>query len=214
MHYHTVLVTAVWSRETPLQRTCGGRPPVGSSPARSQGATHGLALPVSRAQVEQLRVCPIRTAMSPNTAAGRLLWTHRPPSRRPGRTERPAPSGQGLLARCCPEHPPAEPSYPRLAGAARTAAAMSHAPTQASVKIQRLHECGLCARAPKDGDFYGPKNEKPVSSSGRKSQVKSLISETEFAIYKYTETWPMRRWIGRCGFNKTTLLKGQRPTSD
>ena len=38
------------------------------------------------------------------------------------------------------------------------------------------------------GLFYYPKNKKPVSSSSRKLQIKSLISETEFTIYEYSKT--------------------------
>ena len=34
--------------------------------------------------------------------------------------------------------------------------------------------------------FY-PKNKKPSSVSNRKSQIKSLISESKFVIYKYTK---------------------------
>lgn len=171
---------------------------MGSGPAPSQGATHGLALPVSRAQVEQPRDCPIGTAMSPNTAAGRLLRTHRPPSRWPGGTREACPERARSSRMVLPRAPTCRTLVPTAHQCGPDRCRHLPRPTRATAKIQRLHECGLCARAPKDGDFYGPKNEKPVSSSSRKSQVKSLISETEFTIYKYTETWSMQSQINRC----------------
>lgn len=71
---------------------------------------------------------------------------------------------------------------------ASIASSLCQRPPRGEGELQMLRQCGSWTLATKRTPVLCPKNKKPVSASTRKLQIKSLISETEFTIYKYTKT--------------------------